>query len=120
MPPVLAIAGLLPALIGGGVAGITTGLEASGAIGGGGGGPSQATQAQEALTQEQEAQKAQQQQLQQAFKSFAPDVQANTGGSLSDSSFSALVSELAGQPGNIGTAQQAIFGSTPEPGLGGA
>jgi hypothetical protein len=117
MPPILGIAGLLPALIGAGVTGVTTGLEASGAIGGGGG-PSQATQQQEQLTQQEAAQKQQQQQLQQTFKSFAPDAQAQTGGSLSDSSFASLVAELAGQPGNIGTAQQTIFGSTPESGLG--
>ncbi len=116
MPPLLAITGLLPALIGGGVAGVTTGLEASGAIGGGGG-PSQSTQQQELLQQQEAAQKQQQQQLQQAFKNFAPNAQEQTGGSLSDASFANLVTELSGQPGNIGTAQEAIFGTTPQPGL---
>jgi hypothetical protein len=102
---------IIAALIGAGVTGTTTGLEASGVIGGGGG-PSKADLEKQQLTQEQQQQKQQQEALQQAFKHFAPDAQAATGGALSDKSFSELVAELSGQPGDIGTAQQTIFGNT--------
>jgi hypothetical protein len=99
---------IIAALIGAGVTGTTTGLEASGAIGGGG--PSQSTLQQEQLTQQEAAQKQQQDQLKQAFRGFAPDAQERSGGSLSDASFSQLVAELSGNPGGMELAKQTIFG----------
>jgi len=104
MPPAI-----IAALIGAGVSGTSLGLEASGAIGGSSG-PSAADQ--EKLTQEAN-QKSQQTQEQAAFKHFAPDAQAATGGSLSDSSFASMVSELSGAPADTNLAQQTIFGTTP-------
>lgn len=103
-PPIIA------ALIGLAGTGVTTGLEASGALGGGGGGPS----AQQIATQENQAnQKSQQLQEQQAFKRFAPDAQAQTGGALSDTSLSAMIAELAGSPADTNLAQQTLFGNAP-------
>lgn len=110
MPPVLAVAPLLALAAGG----ITTGLEVSGAIGGGGGG-NQTAALQQQNEQQQAALKAQEE---QAFKHFAPDVQSATGGSLSDASFAQTVAELAGNPSDIGLAQQTIFGNTNNPGSG--
>lgn len=101
---------IIAALIGAGVTGTTTGLEASGAIGGGSSGPSAADQQR---LQQEAAQKQQQTALQEAFKSFAPAAQAQTGGALSDTSLSSLINELSGNQGTIGGAQQTIFGSTP-------
>lgn len=101
---------LLPALIGAGTAGTEIGLQASGAF------QPSTTAATNALEQkDQAALKAQEA---EAFKRFAPDVQAQTGGSLSDASFAQTVAELAGQPGDIGLAQQTIFGNTNNPGSG--
>jgi hypothetical protein len=113
MPPAI-----IAALIGAAVTGTTTGLEASGAIGGGGG-PSLSQAEQQQQQQQVQNNKQLTAQEQQAFKQFAPDAQAATGGSLSDQSFSALVSELAGQPGDIQLAQQTIFPSTSSSGLSG-
>lgn len=103
---------IVAALIGAGVTGVTTGLEASGAIGGGGG-PSQSQLQQQQLQQQQQQQKQQQTQEQAAFKQFAPDAQAQTGGALSDRAFSALVAELSGAPADINLAQQTVFGASP-------
>lgn len=101
MPQVVA---LLPALITAGTAGTEIGLQASGAF------QPSTTAANNALEQKNEAAlKAEQE---QAFKRFAPDVQSQTGGALSDASFAQTVAELAGQPGDIGLAQQTIFGNT--------
>ena len=106
---------LLPALITTATTGTEIGLQASGALGGGGGGNNTA-----ALLAQQEAnQKAQQTAQQEAFKSAAPAAQAQTGGALSDTSLSALIAELSGNPGSIGSAQQTIFGTTPGLSAGG-
>jgi len=102
MPPAI-----VAAIIGAAVTGTTTGLEASGAIGGGGGGPSAADLQK---MQQMQQQKQQQQQEQQAFSRFAPDVQAATGGSLSDQSFASMVAELSGSPADVNLAQQTLFG----------
>lgn len=112
MPPAI-----IAALIGAGVTGVTTGLEASGTFQ-----PSTtaATNAQEdQLKQQQDAARKQQEQtLQAAFKRFAPDAQAQTGGSLSDASFASLVSELSGAPANTELAQQTLFPDTTNSGGG--
>lgn len=102
-----ALVSILPALITVGATGVTTGLEASGVIGGSSG-PS--VQSQELANQEQQ-QKQQQQQEQQLFKQYAPNAQAQTGGSLSDTSLSALISQLSGAPQDINLAQQTVFGN---------
>jgi hypothetical protein len=100
---------LLPALIGAGVAGTTTGLQAAGTFS-----PSttKATEQQQLLQQEQQ-QKTQQQQEQQLFKHFAPDAQGQTGGALGDASLSSMIAELSGSPGDINLAQQTVFGTSP-------
>ena len=101
---------IIAALIGAGVTGTTTGLEASGAIGGGSSGPSAA---QLEAAQNQQNQKTMQSQEQQAFRQFAPDAQAQTGGALSSSSLSSLIAELSGAPNDVNLAQQTIFGNAP-------
>lgn len=106
MPQALA---LLPLAL----AGTTTGLELSGAFQPSTGGQEKALEAENA--KQAAALKAQEE---QAFRRFAPDVQAQTGGSLSDASFAQTVAELAGQPGDLGLAQQTIFGNTNNPGSG--
>ena len=103
MPPAI-----IAALIGAGVTGTEMGLQASGAFQ-----PSTTAatdKAQQTALAQQKAQEA------QAFKQFAPDVQSTTGGALSNPAFAQMVAELAGQPGDIGLAQQTIFGNQPQPG----
>jgi hypothetical protein len=110
--PDLGIGELLSIIIPAAVSGTTTGLQLEGV---GTGTPQKDAQAQlqkQELANEQQQQKQQQEALQQAFKHFAPDAQAATGGSLSDKSFASLVAELSGQPGDISQAQQTIFGNT--------
>lgn len=110
---------VLPALIGAGTAATGIGLQASGALS-----PSTSGQVkQQELLNQEEQQKQQQTSEQALFKRFAPDAQANTGGSLSDTSLAALITELSGNPGDIGLAQQTVFGNSPgltttSPGLG--
>lgn len=104
---------IIAALIGAGVTGTTTGLEASGALSPGGGGPSPQ---QLQMQNMQQQQKQQQQQEQQAFRHFAPDVQSSTDGALDPSSFASMVSKLSGAPADINLAQQTIFGGQ-TPGL---
>lgn len=94
---------LLPALITAGTAGTEIGLQASGALT-----PSTSGATRAANQTAQEQQKAAEA---QAFKRFAPDVQENVGGSVSNPAFAQIVAELQGTPGDIGTAQQAIFGT---------
>ena|SRR5215469_14672044 len=109
---------IVAALIGAGVTGVTTGLEASGAIGGGSSGPSAEQLQQQQQQQEAAAKKAQAEQEAAAFRRFAPDAQSQTGGALSDPSFASMVAELSGAPGDIGLAQQTLFGGgTNTPGL---
>lgn len=107
-----ALVALLPALITAGTAGTEIGLQASGAFQ-----PSTSGQTAALEKQTQDQQAAMKAQEAQAFKHFAPDVQSQTGGALSDASFAQTVAELAGQPGDIGLAQQTIFGTTTPPGL---
>jgi hypothetical protein len=71
--------------------------------------------AQQALQKQQ-----QQEQLtkQEAFKKFDPTAQEQVGGALTPSSFSELVSSLAGYTGDVGLAQKTLFGGAQnEPGL---
>jgi len=96
-----------------GVAGTELGLNLSGA-----GQPSQGDAMKQLQTQNQQQQQELAQQKEQAFKHFAPDAQAATGGALSDQSFSALVAELSGQPGDVNLAQQTIFGTPKSSGSG--
>lgn len=99
---------IIAALIGAGTTGITTGLEAAGTFTP----SSNSAQLKEQQTQDQiNATKQQALQKQEIFKRFAPDVQSATGGALADKSFSQMVAELSGSPGDIGLAQQTIFGS---------
>jgi len=106
---------LIPSLITAGTAGTEIGLQASGALS-----PSTSGANNNAQLLATEAQQKQQQtQQQEMFKGAAPNAQAQTGGSLSDSSLSAMIAELSGSPGDIGSAQQTIFGSTPGLSLGG-
>ena len=65
--------------------------------------------AQQTALAQQKAQEA------QAFKQFAPDAQAQTGGALADPAFAALVASMTGNPGDIGLAQQTIFGNPQQP-----
>lgn len=96
---------LLPALITAGTTATEIGLQASGAF-------QPSTSAQTKALEEQTAN--QQKQLQdakmQAFRKFAPDVQGQTGGALTDKSFSQMVAELAGEPGDLNLAQKTLFG----------
>lgn len=105
MPPAV-----IAAIIGAGVTATDIGLQASGAF--------QPSTSGQVAAQEQSQEAQQKAAEQQAFKHFAPDVQSQTGGSLSDTSFASLVAELAGQPGDIGLSQQTIFGNTNNPGSG--
>jgi hypothetical protein len=100
---------IIASLIGAAVTGTTTGLEASGAIGG----PSGPNPADIQRQQNLQNQKTLQQQEQEAFKRFSPDVQGQTGGALSDSSFASMVAELSGAPADMNLAQQTLFGNTP-------
>lgn len=101
---------IIAALIGAATTATTTGLSLSGAFQPGSSGPN----AQQLQLQNMEnQQKTQQQQEQQAFRHFAPDAQAQTGGALDPASFSSMVSELSGAPADINLAQQTLFGNTP-------
>lgn len=91
-------------------AGTTIGLETSGALSKGSSGPSSQ---QEQMLLNQQNQQAQQKQEQQLFRHFAPDAQAQTGGSLSDNSLSAMIAELSGAPADTNLARQTIFGNAP-------
>ena len=103
---------LLPALITGAVGGTSIGLQASGALTPSASGAAQQQEQQLQLQQEQQ-QKQQQQQEQQLFKNFAPNAQAQTGGSLGDASLASMIAELSGAPGDINLAQQTVFGTGP-------
>jgi hypothetical protein len=106
---------LLPALIGAGTAGTEIGLSASGALS-----PSTSGATQDAqLLAKETQQKQQQTQQQELFKGAAPNAQAQTGGSLGDSSLSAMIAELSGSSGDLGAAQQTVFGTTPGLSTGG-
>jgi hypothetical protein len=106
MPAVMAVPGLLGALISSGVAATGIGLQAAGTFQ-----PSTSAQTKAMEQQTQQQQQALQQQKEQAFKGFEGDAQANTGGALTDKSFSQLVAELSGNPGDLQLAQDTLFGS---------
>jgi len=107
---------LIAALIGAGTTGTVTGLEASGAIGGGSSGPS--AQQQETLMNQQN-QVTQQNQEKAAFQGANPTAQANTSGSLDNQSMAALIAQLSGSPADANLAQQTIFGTSPGLAAGG-
>jgi len=112
MPGISAgMAALISALIGAGTTGTITGLEASGAIGGGGSSGPSPQQLQ--LQQQEAAQKQQQTQEQEAFKNFAPNAVAQTGGALDPASLAAMTSELSGSPADVGLAFQTLFPNQP-------
>ena len=94
---------LVPAAI----AGTETGLQLSGAFQ-----PDTSGQMRAMEQQQEAAAKSQAEQRAQAFRHFAPDVQASTGGALTDRSFASMVAELSGYGGDIGQAQHAIFGES--------
>jgi len=106
---------IIAALIGLAGSGVTTGLEASGAIGGSSGPSAQ----QEQTLLNQQNQQSQQNQEKAAFRQFAPNAQAQTGGSLSDQSLSSMIAELSGSPADTNLAQQTIFGTQPGLSAGG-
>jgi hypothetical protein len=54
----------------------------------------------------------QEQQNQQLARRAAPDAQAQTGGSLTDTAFSDLVARLIGQPGDTTNVHNALFGGS--------
>jgi hypothetical protein len=114
--PDLGIGELLSIIIPAATTGTSIGLQASGALSPSG--PSLSQSEQLAKQQEVAANKQAQLQSQEAFKAFAPDAQAQTGGALSDASFANLVAELSGQPGNMELAQQTIFGNAGTQGSG--
>lgn len=97
---------LLPALITAGTAGTEIGLQASGALT-----PSTSGSTAAATAAAQEQQK---QQEAQQMRAVAGSAQEQAPG-LSDASMSQLIATLAGSPGDIGLAQQTVFGS-PTPG----
>jgi type II secretory pathway pseudopilin PulG len=97
---------VIAALITAGVSGTEIGLQASGAFQ-----PSTSGQTKALEQQNQQQQLALQQQKQQAFRGAAGDAQAATGGALTDKSFSQLVAELSGNPGDLQLAQDTLFGS---------
>jgi hypothetical protein len=100
---------MIPALIGAGTAGTEIGLSASGALS-----PSTSGATKDAARLQAEMQQKQQQQQEQAaFKRFAPDAQAQTGGALGDQSLSAMIAELSGSPADTNLAQQTVFGNPP-------
>jgi hypothetical protein len=107
MPPAI-----IAAVIGAAATATDIGLQASGALA-----PSTSGQEKALMASEQKQQEALKQQEAQAFKRFAPDVQSATGGALTDRSFAQMVAELAGQPGDIGLAQQTVFGTQTGSGL---
>lgn len=102
---------LLPLLIPAATAGTEIGLQASGALSGGGSSGPSAQQLQ--LQQQEAAQKQQQTQEQEAFKNFAPNAVAQTGGALDPASLAAMTSELSGSPADVGLAFQTLFPNQP-------
>jgi hypothetical protein len=100
LPVGLAIAGLAST-------GVTTGLSLADAPGG-----DLTAQQKQFDTQQATANKNLQLQQSQLDKQVAPDVQSETGGSLSDAPFAAQVGALSGQPGNLQNIMRAIFGDS--------
>ena len=96
---------LIPALVSAGTAATEIGLQASGAFQ-----PSTSAQTKALEQQTADQQKQLQDAKMQAFRKFAPDAQGQTGGALTDKSFSQMVAELAGEPGDLNLAQKTLFG----------
>lgn len=95
---------LLPALITAGTAGTEIGLQASGAFSPStSGATAEATKAAEAAAKEREAQN---------MRAVAGNAQQQAPG-LGDASMAQLIASLAGSPGDIGLAQQTVFGNPP-------
>lgn len=92
---------LIPALITAGVGGTEMGLQMSGALS-----PSSSPSTAAAT----DAAAAQKQQEAQNMRAVAGNAQQQAPG-LSDASMSQLIAALAGSPGDIGLAQQTVFGS---------
>lgn len=99
---------VIAALITAGVSGTEMGLQASGAFQPSTSGDVKKQQMMDAQKQQQQNQTMEQ----SMFKRFAPDAQAQSGGALGDQSLSAMIAELAGQPGDINLAHSTIFGDT--------
>jgi hypothetical protein len=104
MPFLAGIAGLIPALIGAGVTGVTTGLEASGAIGGGGG-SSTAPPNPAQLASQVAQQKAQ---LASTLNQNKGNVQEQTGGGLAPDAVAQLVGGETGNLNNINSLQDLV------------
>jgi hypothetical protein len=100
MPPVI-----IASVIAAAAATAKLGADAAGV-----GQPSTSAQTKAIEDQTKANQQAQLDAKQQAFKTFAPDAQGQTGGALTDKSFSQLVAEMAGNPGDLQLAQNTIFG----------
>jgi hypothetical protein len=105
-----ALAWIIP-LVSAGVGGTEMGLNIAGV---GQPSPGDAAKKQQAMLDKQKQDEAKQLALQkqEMFKHFAPDVQSATGGALTDQAFSQMVATLSGSPGDIGLAQQTIFGNS--------
>jgi hypothetical protein len=101
----------IPLLAAGASAGTSIGLDLSQ-----GGGPS-AQQEQTLINQQNQS--AQQKAEQQAFRTFAPNTQAQTSGSLDAGSMSEMIAAATGSPADINLAQQTIFGTQPGLSTGG-
>lgn len=72
---------------------------------------SDATHAQQQmqLAASRQAQQAETNARRQAMLKAAPGLQENVGGSLTPDSFSSLIAQLTGSPGNMGLAQSTLF-----------
>lgn len=98
---------LLPALITAGTAGTEIGLQASGAF------QPSTTASTQAATQAAEA--AAKQREGQSMRAVAGNAQEAAPG-LSDASMAQLIATMVGSPGDIGLAQQTVFGNPPSSG----
>jgi hypothetical protein len=99
----------IPLIAAGATTGTEVGLQLSGALT-----PSTTGAANaEEIAANQAQQRQQQTAEQEAFKSFAPQAQAQTGGSLADPSLSSLIAQLSGSPADVNLAQQTLFGNAP-------
>ena len=103
---------LLPALSGAGTAGTEMGLQASGALTPTTPGtPGDTAAAQAALAQKMQPQQ------QQISPALAPALQENVGGAVSQGQLQQILAELtggSGTMGDMGTAQQTVFGTSPQ------
>lgn len=66
-------------------------------------------QQQATLTQQRQDAVSEANTRRQALLKAAPGLQENVGGSLTPDSFSSIISQLTGNPGNVGLAQSTLF-----------